>query len=254
MSDHPPNNLEISLVVVFSVSINNYMSWDRTTMSSFSIRICLHNLSSWEDQIIVVIWGWIIQFSLKKWFRHDVYPACLRIHYVQMTGGLEILIWISLNNWSSRHKHIYGQSQAKIYCVRILVVYVHIPGCQRLREGAEGWWGRVPGCQRLALPASRGTCRLEGSGPWLPPAGNRMRRTRRPKRRRRERFRGAAKEIAPEKKSRKKNPLWVHNFDVLEVKYGVLLEMVSCFPPHTTLGVGKKNGWETKFGVLLEML
>ena len=64
----------------------------------------------------------------------------------------------------------------------------------------------------------------------------------------------AAKEIAPGKKSRQKKPSWVHNFDILEVKYGVLLEMVSCFPPHTTLGVGKKNGWETKFGVLLEML
>ena len=43
-----------------------------------------------------------------------------------------------------------------------------------------------------------------------------------------------------------KKLLCVHNFDILEVKYRVLLEMVSFFPPHTTLGVGKKTWMGSK--------
>ena len=46
------------------------------------------------------------------------------------------------------------------------------------------------------------------------------------------------RDVAP-KKNRGEKSVWDHNFDIFEVKYGVLLEMVSCFPPHTTLGVGK---------------
>jgi len=132
--------------------------------------------------------------------------------------------------------------------VRILVVYVHIPGCQRLREGAEGWRGRVPGCQRLALPARRGTCRLEGSGPWLPPAGNRMRRTRRPKRRQRERFRGAVprKRSRQEKKAGKKNH---RGFTILifwKSNMGYFWRWSFFFSSHTTVGVDKKTWMRNK--------
>jgi hypothetical protein len=36
------------------------------------------------------------------------------------------------------------------------------------------------------------------------------------------------RDVAPKKNEEKKS-VWDHNFDILEVKYGVLLEMVSFF-------------------------
>ena len=62
------------------------------------------------------------------------------------------------------------------------------------------------------------------------------------------------RDVAP-KKNRGEKSVWDHNFDIFEVKYGVLLEMVSFFfLPILLWELAKHHVLGTKFGVLLEML
>jgi hypothetical protein len=56
-------------------------------------------------------------------------------------------------------------------------------------------------------------------------------------------------------KNRTEKRVWGHNFDILEVTYGVLLEMASFFfLLILILGVGKHLVWGIKYVELLEML
>ena len=66
-------------VSAFSISIQNLMAMDRTTMSSFFIQKSLHYSSGWQDEIIVIVVGrWRIQFCLQKGFssRHGLMIFC----------------------------------------------------------------------------------------------------------------------------------------------------------------------------------
>jgi len=71
--------LKHPFVAAFSISIQNLMAMDRTTMFSFFIRKRLHYSSCRQDEIIVIVVGrWRIQFCLQKGFssRHGLMIFC----------------------------------------------------------------------------------------------------------------------------------------------------------------------------------
>ena len=82
--------LKYPFVAAFSISIQNLMAMDRTTMFSFFIRKRLHYSSCRQDEIIVIVVGrWRIQFCLQKEFssRHGLmifYPSVVHLGLAQV--------------------------------------------------------------------------------------------------------------------------------------------------------------------------